>query len=192
VIYEAQPKQATAVSSVVEATPKTLAEPDNRSEQAPPTPTKSEAETNPIANVLKACLLKLVPRRNWSGIAERSWVSDVSREQSLQLADSIASYIGQKASVESTTILLAPPERLQSENPFTPALSNSLRKSGFALVESKNQASNAQVLRYQVSKFDDGVWVQLHLNQEEANRYYALDASNSLVVDAPFCVREVK
>ena len=88
------------------------------------------------------------------------------------------SYVGKKAAVESTTILLAPTERLQADNPLTPALSNSLRKSGFALVESKTQASNAQVLRYQVSRLDDGVWVQLHLNQEEANRFYSLDASN--------------
>jgi len=192
VVYEVAPKQASAIPPVVETTPKAMHESDNRFGQTQPPSTETEPETNPIANVLKACFLRLVPHRNYAGTSERSWVSDVNREQSLQLADSIASYVGRKASVESTIILLAPTERPQADNPLTPALSNSLRKSGFALVESKSQASNAQVLRYQVSKLDDGVWVQLHLDQEEANRFYALDASNGLVANAPFSVREVK
>ena len=191
VIYEAAPHQATPIPPI-DAQPMAMPEPDNRFQQAQPTSTKSAAETNPVANILKACFLRLVPCRNSAGTTQRSWVSDVNRDQSLQLADSIASYVGRKASFESTIILLAPTERPQADNPLTPALSNSLRRAGFALVESKNQASNAQVLRYQVSKFDDGVWVQLDLNQEEANRFYSLDASNSLIADAPFCVREVK
>ena len=192
VIFEAAPPPASALQPVIEIKPKAVYEPDNRLEQPEPALTRSETETNPIASVLKACFSRLVPHRINAGTFERSWVSDVNQEQSLQLADSIASYVGKKASVESTTILLAPTERLQAENALTPALSSSLRKTGFALVESKSQASNAQVLRYQVSRLDDGVWVQLHLNQEEANRFYSLDATNSLVANAPFSVREVK
>lgn len=193
VVYEAAPKHATLLAPVVDAKPKVMpeSESDASFEQAPPAVTKTETETNPVANVLKACFLRLVSRRNYTGTSERSWVSGVNRKQSLQIADSIAYYVGTKAPFESTFILLAPTERPQEDNPLTPALSNSLRRSGFALVESKNQAPNAQVLRYQVSKLDDGVWVQLHMNQQEANRFYSVDASNSLVADAPFCVREV-
>jgi hypothetical protein len=192
VIFEAAPPPASALQPVIEIRPKAMPEPDNRIEQPESARAKSEMETNPVASVLKACFFRLVPHRINTGTSERSWVSDVNHEQSKQLADSIVSYVGKRAAVESTSILLAPTERLQADNPLTPALSNSLRKSGFALVESKTQASNAQVLQYQVSRLDDGVWVQLHLNQEEANRFYALDASNNLVADAPFCVREVK
>lgn len=92
----------------------------------------------------------------------------------------------------SSTLLLAPPWKGQAHNALTPALDDSLRKAGFGLVDSKSQAQNAQVLRYQVSRLDDGVWVQVQLNKTEADRFYSLDASHSLVADAPFSVREAQ
>jgi hypothetical protein len=69
-------------------------------------------------------------------------------------------------------------------------LNNAFRKTGFGLVESKKQAANAQDVRYQVSRFNNGLWLQLQLNKVEANRFYSLDADNKIVGDAPFSVRE--
>ena len=114
VVYEVAPKQASAIPPVVETTPKAMQESDNRFEQTQPPLTDTETEANPIANVLKACFLRLVPHRNSAGTSERSWVSDVSREQSLQLADSIASYVGRRHRLNQPSFcLLQPSDRKQ-------------------------------------------------------------------------------
>ncbi len=127
-----------------------------------------------------------------TGIKERSLVNDVTQEQSLQLANAIAAYVAKQVPIESTTLLLAPPQISQANNSLTPALNDSLRKIGFGLVEAKCQAPEAQVLRYQVCRLDDGLWVQICLNQTEANRFYSLDLNSNLVADAPFSVREAQ
>jgi hypothetical protein len=134
--------------------------------------------------------LSLIPRT--FGMMERSWVSDVTQQQSLQLADAITVYLAKQAPPQSTVLLLAPPPKAQAGNPLTPALINSLRKSGFGLVESKRQALDAQVLQYQVSRLNGGLIVQLQFNKVEANRFYCINASNDLVAGSPFCVREVR
>lgn len=143
-------------------------------------------------NFLKLLSLDWASHRVDSGIRERSWVSDVNQEQSLQLADWIAAYIAKQAPTESTILLLAPPPRAQAYNPLTQALNDSLRRSGFGIVDSKRQAPDAQILRYQVSRLNGGLWVQLQLNQTEANRFYSINVTNSLVAEAPLSVREVR
>jgi hypothetical protein len=122
---------------------------------------------------------------------ERSWVSGINEEQSLQLAASIADYIAKQVPTVSTILLLAPP-KAQANNPLTPALNESLRKSGFAIVDSKRQARDAHVLLYQISRLNGGFLVQLRLNQTEANRFYSLNSVQGLVASAPFSVRQVQ
>jgi len=173
----------------------------NSLERSQATTTQVDVKTYPPAthahgftwtNFLKLLSLDWAPHRVNPGIRERSWVCDVTQEQSLQLADWIAAYITKQAPTESTILLLAPPPRAQASNPLTLALSDSLRRSGFGIVESKRQAPDAQVLRYQVSRLNGGLWVQLQLNQTEANRFYSVNVSNSLVAEAPLSVREVR
>jgi hypothetical protein len=163
------------------------------------TPTFSAPLTKRYAreNSLKAHLPTLprfkAPFRADPHIIDRSWVTDVTEEQSTQLADSITAYVAahtKASSPDLTILLLAPTPREQANNPLTLALNNAFRKSGFGLVESKEQAGNAQDLRYQVSRFNDGLWLQLQLNKVEANRFYSLDSDNKIVGDAPFSVRE--
>lgn len=137
---------------------------------------------------LKTLSSNLVPSRP----GERSWVSDINSAQSSRLAEEVAAFLSTQAPTQSTTLLLAPPPKAQAENPFTVALTDSLRKCGFGLADSKRQTSDAQVLRYQVSGLDGGVFVQLQFAQKQTNQYYGLGSSNDLVAGAPLCVREVR
>lgn len=136
---------------------------------------------------LKMLACDLIPGKS----SNRSWVSDISAGQSLQLADQIASYLATQAPAQSTTILLAPPWAAQANSAFTVALNDALRKIGFGVIDSKRQAPNAQVVRYQICALNGGVLVQLDFNQKQTNQYYGLGSSNALVAGAPLCVREV-
>jgi hypothetical protein len=124
--------------------------------------------------------------------SEQSWVTELTEAQSSDLADSIAAFLARVVPAESTIVLLAPPPKQQRNNPFTSALGHSLRLRGFGLVEAREQAPDAKVLRYQVSAIDGGLVVQIRFNQIESNRFYSWDSSNGHVAIAPFCVREVR
>jgi hypothetical protein len=155
--------------------------------------TKRYARENSLRAHLPALPRFKSPFRADPHITDRSWVTDVTEAQSTELAESIVAYVAahtKASSPELTILLLAPTPREQANNPLTLALNNALRKSGFGLVESKEQAANAQDLRYQVSRFNDGLWLQLQLNKVEVNRFYSLDADNKIEGDAPFSVRE--
>lgn len=165
-------------------------------EQAPePETTTIKQETSRFSGsrlraLLKSLSLDCTSCR--SGSTDQSWVSELSKDQSLDLAHSIAAYLVHQAPAESTIVRLAPLRKSQRKNLFTPALEESLRKLGFGLVETKEQAPNAKVLRYQVSVIDGGVVIQFRFNQTETSRFYSLDLSSGLVALEPFCVREVR
>jgi hypothetical protein len=191
-IYEEPQAEVTAAPPVIQPKSDSVEMTSNGLVQPQTTKTTDEIKQTSAARTLKASSVELSTKRLDPGIAERSWVSDVTMEQSLQLADLIAAYVAKQEPPDSTILLLAPPQTVQAHNPLTPALNYFLRKTGFGLVESKEQAPNAHVLTYQVSRFNEGLWLQLQLNHSEVNRFYSLNAANSLVADAPFCVREDK
>ena len=189
-IYEEPQEEVTSTPPVIQPKSASGEMSSKGLEQPQSTKTPDEVKQTSPPRALKASSVELSTKRLDPGIAERSWVSDVTMEQSLQLADLIAAYVAKQVPPDSTILLLAPPQTVQAHNPLTPALNYFLRKTGFGLVESKEQAPNAHVLTYQVSRFNEGLWLQLQLNHSEVNRFYSLNAANSLVADAPFCVRE--
>jgi hypothetical protein len=124
-----------------------------------------------------------------TGISERSWVSDVTPAQAAQLAQAIAGFAARQLPAESTSLLLAPPERGQIHNILTPLLQDQLRKSGFALVTSKSQDPKARICQYQVSRLENGILVRINFNHQQASRFYHLSESNALIASFPFSVR---
>lgn len=119
----------------------------------------------------------------------RSWVGAIETDQAGPLAENIAQFLAEHFDPAETTLLLAIPPSKQRMNPFTPAFKASLRNLGFALADSRAQAPNARLLRYQVSELNEGVWVQLQVNQQQVNRFYPFNAANQLMATSPFSVR---
>jgi len=119
----------------------------------------------------------------------RSWVTDITTDQAKALAIALSTDLAQQNTPETTTLLLAVPHKKQRRNPFTPAFNDALRKAGFALVETCSQAKNTQIIQYQISRLDDGIWVKLRLPHSEVNRFYQLSNDHQLVATTPFSVR---
>lgn len=123
---------------------------------------------------------------------DRPKASEVNDSQSQKLAEDIASYIATQATPQDTTVLLVSQHQTSSDVPLTLALGDSLRRQGFGVLDSKRQGTDAQVLRYEIIRVDDGVMVELQFQQKQINQYYRLDASSNLIGCAPRSVREAR
>lgn len=139
-----------------------------------------------------------LPPRRWTAwhrphvdYPARSWVTPLTSEQAKTLATSITSFLVDEMPPESTTLLLAIPPKSQALNPLTAQLTEKLRKAGFALVARQKQSPNTQILRYEVSPLDTGLWVKLQLPNLESNRFYTLTPDNQIVAASPFTVRSL-
>lgn len=130
---------------------------------------------------------------HWSHVdyAARSWVTPLNSEQAKTLASSITNFLVREMPPESTTLLLAIPSKSQAHNPLTEHLTENLRRAGFALVDRQQQASQAQLVRYEVSQLDSGFWVKLQLPNLESNRFYTLTPDNQIMAASPFTVRSL-
>lgn len=122
---------------------------------------------------------------------ERSWVERLSVTQAQTLATSMTHTLSQQFPPETTTLLLAIPPKIQRKNPLPALLNDELRKAGFALVERHAQAANAQLIQYQVSRFNEGLWVKLRLPHCETNRFYHLDFANQPVASSGISMRAI-
>lgn len=122
---------------------------------------------------------------------ERSWVEDLSLDQAKTLASAITQTVSQQIPPETTTLLLATTPKNQSKNPLPSLFNDELRKAGFALVERRSQAVNAQLIQYQVSRFNDGLWVKLRLPHSETNQFYQLNFANQPVASTGLTVRSI-
>jgi hypothetical protein len=131
------------------------------------------------------------PKIRKADYAERSWVEDINTEQAKVIATSITHYLSQQIPPESTTLLMAIPAKNQRKNPLTPVLNAELRKAGFALVDRRSQSVNVQMLQYQVSRFNDGLWVKLRLPNTETNQFYHLNFANQPVASTGLTVRSI-
>lgn len=123
------------------------------------------------------------------GIKIRSWISPLNEAQARQLAAVIAAFLIDEFPASPTTLLLAPPTKGQQHNPLTSALVAELQVAGFHLVPSLQQNPQAVVLRYQVSRLDNGLWLQIQLPDKEANRFFAFNPNHQLLATSPFSIR---
>jgi len=74
-------------------------------------------------------------------------------------------------------------------------LAEQLRAIGYGVIETDHTQEHISdphvvLLRYLVSRLDDGVILQLQYRNIEANRFYPRIAGGGLALAAPFAVRE--
>ncbi|WP_296249457.1 hypothetical protein [uncultured Stenotrophomonas sp.] len=117
----------------------------------------------------------------------------VSQADAAAVAVEIAAYMGQLYPPARTTIAIELPRFARWRDPVAPVLAESLRRGGFAVLETDTGVvvpPAAKRLGYSVSAWPDGLLVQIQLQGTVASRWYARGVNGGLVGVSPFAVKE--
>lgn len=137
-----------------------------------------------VAIVLSGC----------SGFFRKPYISrGVSEADAASIAVEMAAYIGRIHPPAQTIIAIHLPRLARWRDPVAPVLAESLRRGGFAVMETDTGVvipSNAHHVSYAVSAWADGVSVQIVLDGTIASRWYVRSAGGGLLAVSPFAVRE--
>nr|AAP82058.1 putative mating pair formation protein [Stenotrophomonas maltophilia] len=130
-----------------------------------------------------------------SGMLRKPYISrGVSEADAASIAVEVATYIGRMHPPARTLIAIDLPRFARWRDPVAPVLAESLRRGGFAVMESDTGVmipANAHRVSYSVSAWSDGVSVQVELDGIIASRWYVRSANGGLLAVSPFAVREV-
>lgn len=130
-----------------------------------------------------------------TGMFRKPYISrGVSEADAAAVAVEMAAYIGRIHPPAQTIIAIDLPRLARWRDPVAPVLAESLRRSGFAVMESDTGVAvpvNAHLVSYAVSAWPDGLSVQITMDGTIASRWYVRGAGGGLIAVSPFAVREV-
>lgn len=137
----------------------------------------------------------LVVLTGCSGLLRKPYISrGITEADAASIAVEMAAYLGQMHPPARTLIAIDLPRFPRWRDPVAPVLAESLRRGGFAVMESDTGAiipASAHRVSYAVSSWPDGVSVQIVLDGTVASRWYVRTAGGGLLAVSPFAVREV-
>ena len=150
--------------------------------------------TVPVKRRPRVLALLLLPLAGCQSLApvdaSLSYVERIPSGDAVALGSAIADTVADHWPGAHTTLVLIPPNRAQTPNGFTTALTTGLLNSGFALSPPDSAPNDTtHRLQYWVTALDGEWLIRLQLDGTPMARLYAHDATGSLVAASPMTVR---
>lgn len=169
-------------------------------EQVNPEPATSSPSATPISEPLR--LEKHVSKRLglWERVKSRirsshslperitpqhSWIEELPDSDTASLSEIIAQGIQAQIAKEQATLVLANPPSVQLNSHFIPSLAYALQKRGYAIAGKNDRVPYAYWVRYRIRVFDQGLLVQIKINEQETSRVYARSQTGALIAASP-------